>query len=73
MSDLKSILLHLDASSNTAARLQLAQRLARAHGARVEALYAVLPTVLQFPFAFSADGAGAALLMNHEAEQRARV
>ena len=73
MRELKSVLLHLDASANAAARLQLARRLAQTHGARVEALYAVLPTVLQFPFAFSADGAGAALLMNHEAEQRARV
>jgi nucleotide-binding universal stress UspA family protein len=73
MSALKSILLHLDAAPNGVERLQLAQRLAQSHGARVEALYAVLPAVLQYPFAFSGEGQAAALLMNHEAEQRERV
>jgi nucleotide-binding universal stress UspA family protein len=73
MSELKSILLHLDAAANTAQRLQFARRLAQAHGARIEAMYAVMPAVLQYPFAFTADGSGAALLMNYEAEQRARV
>ena len=73
MSELKSILLHLDAATNTAERLAFARRLARAHGARAEAMYAVMPAVLQYPFAFTADGTGAALLMNYEAEQRARV
>ena len=73
MRELKSVLLHLDASANAAARLQLARRLAQTHGARVEALYAVLPAVLQYPFAFAADGQGAALLMNYEAEQRERI
>jgi hypothetical protein len=57
---LKSILLHLDAAANGDARLQLAMRLARAHGASVDALYAVLPAVLQYPFAFSGDAPGAA-------------
>jgi len=73
MSELKSILLHLDAATNTADRLQLALRLGRAHGARVQALYAVLPAVLQYPFAFSGDGQAATLLMSYETEQRARV
>jgi len=73
VTELKSILLHLDAAANTNARLQLAMRLARAHGARVDALYAVLPVVLQYPFAFSGDAPGAALLMNYEAEQRERI
>jgi nucleotide-binding universal stress UspA family protein len=70
---LKSILLHLDAAASGDARLQLAMRLARAHGASVDALYAVLPAVLQYPFAFSGDAPGAALLMNYEAEQRERI
>ena len=73
MSELKSILLHLDAASNGTDRLQLAGRLAAAHGARLDALYAVLPAVLQYPFAFGGDGQAAALLMNHENEQRERV
>ena len=73
MSDLKSILLHLDAASNGAERLQLAGRLAAAHGARLDALYAVLPAVLQYPFAFGGEGQAAALLMSYETEQRERV
>ncbi len=73
MTELKAILLHLDAAANGGARLQLAMRLAQAHGARVDALYAVLPAVLQYPFAFSADAPGAALLMNYETEQRERI
>ncbi len=73
MTDLKAILLHLDAAANGGARLQLALRLAQAHGAQVDALYAVLPAVLQVPFAFSGDAPGAALLMNYEAEQRERI
>jgi len=73
MSALKSILLHLDAAANASARLHAARHLAQAHGARVEALYAVLPAVLQYPFAFSADAAGAAVLMDYEAAQRQRI
>jgi nucleotide-binding universal stress UspA family protein len=73
MSELKSILLHVDAANNAGARLEMAERLARAHGARIEAVYAVLPAVLQYPFAFTGDGQGAALLMNYEAEQRERA
>lgn len=73
MNELKSILLHLDAAANCAERLQLAQRLARGHGARIEALYAVQPAVLQYPFAFAGEGQAAALLVNYEAEQRVRV
>jgi nucleotide-binding universal stress UspA family protein len=73
VSELKSILLHVDAAANGNARLQLALRLARAYGARVDALYAVLPVVLQYPFAFAGDVPGAALLMNYETEQRERI
>ena len=73
MSELKSILLHVDAAANTAQRLAFARRLAQARGARIEAMYAVMPAVLQYPFAFTADGTGAALLMNYESEQRTRV
>ncbi|MBK8742757.1 MAG: universal stress protein [Betaproteobacteria bacterium] len=71
---MKSILVHLDASETLGARLQLADRLARVHGASVEALYAVLPAVLQNPFAFSAEDASAvALLVEFEEAQRARA
>jgi len=70
MTELKSILLHVDAAANGPLRLQMAQRLAQVHGARIDALYAVLPAVLQYPFAFTGDAQGAALLMNYETEQR---
>jgi len=73
MSELKSILLHLDAATNVDQRLELADRLGRAHGARVEAVYAVLPAVLQYPFAFAGDAQAAALLMGYETDQRARA
>lgn len=73
MGELKSILLHLDAAANVGERVQLARRIGQAHGARIEALYAVLPAVLQYPFAFAGDAQGAALLMNYEAEQRERA
>jgi len=73
VSELKSILLHLDAAANGNARMALAMRLARVYGARVDALYAVLPVVLQYPFAFTGDVPGAALLMNYETEQRERI
>ena len=73
MTELKSILLHLDGAANCDTRVQLALRLAQAHGASIDALYAVQPAVLQYPFAFEGDAPGAALLMNYENEQRERV
>jgi nucleotide-binding universal stress UspA family protein len=73
MSELKSILLHLDAATNVAERLQLADRLGQAHGASVEAMYAVLPAVLQYPFAFAGDAQVATLLMSYETDQRERA
>lgn len=53
MSAIKSILLHLDASSRCAARVEVAACLARQHGAEVKGLYAVMPRALQFPLAES--------------------
>jgi nucleotide-binding universal stress UspA family protein len=73
MSELKTILVHLDAAPNGTQRLQLAQRLAQMHRARIEVLYAVLPTVLQFPYAFAGDAQAASMLMAFETEQRDRA
>lgn len=47
---MKSILVHLDASSRGARRLALAQALARRHGAELDVLYGVLPAVLTSPW-----------------------
>lgn len=56
----KSILLHLDASPRSAARLRLTHDLAAQHGARVTGLYASAPSALDLPYAM-AEGAGEAL------------
>ena len=60
MSAFKAILLHLDASPRSVARLQLTHELAALHGARVTALYASTPGALDLPYAM-AEGAGEAL------------
>lgn len=51
MSAIKSILVHVDPSSQGAARLQAARSLAEQHGADVLALYGAVPRALQFPYA----------------------
>jgi nucleotide-binding universal stress UspA family protein len=68
----KSILLHLDASAGEA-RMRAALRLAQAHGAQLEAVYAVTPAVMMYPYAFAGDGQGITMLEAYEAEQRERV
>lgn len=74
MSELTSILLHLDASPHGTRRVAAACRLAQAHGARLEALYAVLPLVSQLPLlGFDGDAQAVSLLLDAEAEQRRRV
>ncbi len=58
MSTIKSILLHVDASAQSAARLELARDLAERHGAAVTALFAVT-RLEEVPYSYSA-GAEAA-------------
>jgi nucleotide-binding universal stress UspA family protein len=53
----RSILLHLDASPRSAARLRLARELAAVHDARVTALYATTPSVFSVPFALAEGNA----------------
>lgn len=72
MSDLKTILVHLDASADIARRLQFARQVAQAHGARLDVLYAVLPSVL-YPYAFVGDGQAALAVMQAETEERERA
>lgn len=72
MGDLKSILVHLDASARNAQRLQAARQLGTAFGAEVRAVYAVMPTVMQYSFALTPD-AGLGPLLAFEAEARDRV
>ncbi len=58
MTEIKSLLLHLDAGP-LGPRLAVAHRLARDHGASLEVLYAVMPLVMQYPFALDASGLAA--------------
>ena len=62
MSNLRSILLHIDASPRSLKRLVLAHELAAQHDARVTALYASTPTTLSLPLAM-AEGAADMLPM----------
>jgi nucleotide-binding universal stress UspA family protein len=70
MSDLKSILVHLDGSAHHRVRLQTAQALAQSHGAALEAVYAVMPAHLMYPYIFSAESAVAAQMAVVLEEQR---
>lgn len=52
---MKSILVHMDASDACSVRLHLARELAQQHGARVSALFAVVPGTGDLPTSFSAS------------------
>lgn len=73
MDEIRSVLLHLDASTGATKRLRAAHRLAATHGAELEVLYAVTPALLQYPMATSADSQLAAMLATLDVETRARV
>ena len=75
MSTFRSILLHVDASPACTARLRSAMQLAREFDAAVTALYAVLPTTLQYPYTtvFSGDTAAAYQQFDYERLARARA
>jgi nucleotide-binding universal stress UspA family protein len=70
MTALRSILLHLDASPDQRHRLAVAAQLAASHSARLSVLYAVMPVLMQYPFAMSGDGAAVAQLAQWEADAR---
>ena len=70
MNEIRSILLHQDASAESARRVHLAHRLAAAHGAQLEVLYAITPALLQYPMATSTDSQIAAMLMVSDAQTR---
>ncbi len=73
MNEIRSILLHLDASSSAVRRLRAAHLLAAAHGAELEVLYAVTPALLLYPMAASADSQLAGMLATLDVETRARM
>jgi nucleotide-binding universal stress UspA family protein len=70
MSDIKSILLHIDSSNTCTTRLQAAQALAQDQGAQLEALYAVTPVHMMYPYVFAAEAPMAAQMVALEQEQK---
>lgn len=60
MSDIRSILLHADATAGSATRLEIARALAARHGARVTALFGATSDADRMSFAYSAGAALAA-------------
>ncbi len=71
---MKSMLLHLDASPRAEVRLAIAQGLARRHGAELNVLYGVVPTLLSTPWV-SGEGmaAAASALAELDRDQRDRA
>lgn len=57
MTEIRSILLHLDARPGSASRLAVAHALADRHGAELTALFGVRPSPAQASFAYSASAA----------------
>ena len=70
MNEIRTILLHQDASAESARRVHLAHRLAATHGAQLEVLYAITPALLQYPMATSTDSQIAAMLMLADSQTR---
>lgn len=74
MTALKSILVHVDASEQSAMRLKVAARLAERHSARATALFAVMPSLLMYPFtiAYSPEAVPAMRDLDIDRHDRAR-
>jgi nucleotide-binding universal stress UspA family protein len=73
MNAYKSILVHLDTSPQSLARLQLAEQLAERHDGHVTALYASTPFDLLDPMGLAIDASLAPLLQESEVGRRANV
>jgi len=73
MSELKSLLLHVGGSALTSRRLSSLHRLARQHGARLEALHAVTPVLRQYPYSLNVNSQTLSELVAREAQSRARA
>lgn len=73
MNPIRSILLHQDASDESARRVRVAHWLATVLGAQLEVLYAITPSLLQYPMATSNDTELAAMLALCDAETRERA
>ena len=70
---LTQLLVHLDASSRAAQRLEVACKLGHRHGAAIAALYAVKPSFVERPFAPEVGPGVAAALREIDDEQLSRA
>lgn len=73
MSELKSILVHVDASPAAAVRVHAAAAIAKACGAEASAVFAVRPVYMQYPYSLSLSAEAASMLQDVEAERLARA
>jgi nucleotide-binding universal stress UspA family protein len=73
MSDVATILLHLDGSTRSVLRTRVARGLAEAFGAQVCAQYFVTPSLLRYPLAADAAGGAADVLALYDEECRERA
>lgn len=73
MTALRSIVVHVDGSPRSAARLTLARKLAAAHGAVLEAVLAAAPSLAELPMAYSASSEAATVMLELDADRRRRA
>jgi nucleotide-binding universal stress UspA family protein len=69
----KQLLVHIDASAQTASRMKAALAIAQAQGAAVNVVYAVTPTLVEVPFAAEGGAAIAATLAEIDDGRRAQA
>lgn len=69
MSTLKTLLVHVDATPQSAVRLKLAEQLALAHGAQATAIYAVTSALVRYPMAMAAGADMAPALAEVDAQR----
>ncbi len=73
MSDIRSILVHVDSSSRCGARLHAAHHVAEQFDADVTAAFAAMPAAIQYPLGFSAGADVATLMVEFDKERRNRA
>lgn len=73
MSELKSILVHADASDSAKVRVHAAASIAKACGAEATAAFAVRPVYMQYPYSLSLSAEAASMLQDVEADRLARA
>jgi len=69
----RQLLVHLDSSTRSSVRLDLARRIAEQHGAEVAAIYAVTPTLIALPAAPAVSPELAASMVEIDDERRRRA